>query len=122
MSFALLWLGVAALGAIGALGRFLLDGAVAARADTDFPAGTFVVNISGAFVLGLLAGIALEGDAFLLAGTGAIGAYTTFSTWMLETHRLGEDGQPTLLFANVVVSASVGLLAAALGRVIGGAL
>lgn len=122
MSFVLLWCGVAVLGALGALARFLLDSAVASRAGGDFPFGTLAVNGSGAFVLGLLVGIALEGDAYLLAGTGAVGAYTTFSTWMLETHRLGEEGEPALLFANIVISATVGLAAAVLGRAIGGAL
>jgi CrcB protein len=118
----LLWCGVAVLGAVGALARFLLDSAVASRAGREFPFGTLAVNGSGALVLGLLIGTTLEGDAYLLAGTGAVGAYTTFSTWMLETHRLGEEGEPALLFANIVLSAGVGLAAAALGRAIGGAL
>lgn len=122
MSFVLLWCGVAVLGALGALARFLFDTAVASRAGGDFPFGTLAVNGSGAFVLGLLVGIALEGDAYLLAGTGAVGAYTTFSTWMLETHRLGEEGEPVLLFANIVISATLGLVAAALGRALGGLL
>ncbi len=122
MSAVLLWCGVAALGALGALVRFLVDSAVASRAGGDFPLGTLTVNASGAFVLGLLVGIALEGDALLLAGAGAVGAYSTFSTWMLETHRLGEEGEPTLLLANILVSATVGLAAAALGRAIGGVL
>jgi fluoride exporter len=122
MSAALLWCGVAMLGAAGALARFLLDTVVASRAGGDFPFGTLAVNGSGALVLGLLAGIALEGDAYLLAGTATVGAYTTFSTWMLETHRLGEEGEPALLFANIVISAGVGLGAALLGRIIGGLL
>ncbi len=122
MSAVLLWCGVAALGALGALARFLLDTAVVSRTGAGFPFGTLAVNASGALVLGLLVGIALEGDAYLLAGTAAVGAYTTFSTWMLEAHRLGEDGEPALLFANIVVSAAVGLVAAALGRAIGGGL
>jgi CrcB protein len=119
---ALLWLGVAVLGGAGAIGRFLLDVAVASRADGDFPLGTLAVNVSGAFALGLLLGAALEGDALLLAGTATLGSYTTFSTWMLETHRLGEESEWGLALANVVVSAAVGLGAAALGRAIGGAL
>jgi CrcB protein len=115
----LLWSGVAALGAVGALARFLLDSAVAARTGGGFPLGTLAVNLSGAFLLGLLVGVALSGNAYLLAGTAALGAYTTFSTWMLETHRLGEEGETALLFANVVASATLGLLAAALGQAVG---
>ncbi len=68
---------------------------------------------------GFWSGSRSKGDAYLLAGTAAVGAYTTFSTWMLETHRLGEDREPALLFANIVVSAALGLGAAALGRAIG---
>ena len=118
----LLWLGIAALGGLGAVGRFLLDVTVASRVDGDFPFGTLAVNVSGAFALGLLLGVSLEGDAFLLAGTATLGSYTTFSTWMLETHRLGEDSELGLALANIAVSAAVGLAAAALGRAIGGAL
>jgi len=118
----LVWVAVGGLGGLGALARFLLDGTVASRARHGFPTGTLAVNVSGAFALGLLAGIALEGDAYLLAGTAALGSYTTFSTWMLETHRLGEEGETAALLANVVLSLAIGLGAAALGRTIGGAL
>lgn len=117
----LLWLGVALLGGAGALGRFALDSLVSSRLGRDFPLGTLAVNISGAFVLGLLVGVSLEGDRYLLAGTAVLGSYTTFSTWMLETQRLGEDGEAGGLFLNLVLSAAVGLGAAALGRAIGGA-
>lgn len=118
----LLWLGVAALGGLGAIGRFLLDVAVASRVNGDFPFGTLAVNLSGTFALGLLLGASLEGDAFLLVGTATLGSYTTFSTWMLETHRLGEDNELGLALANIALSATVGLAAAALGRAIGGVL
>jgi CrcB protein len=103
------WLGIAALGGVGAIGRFLLDGAVSARVGTAFPWGTLAVNVTGSFALGLL------GSSVLL-GTGLIGAYTTFSTWMLETHRLAEDGRGRVALVNVVGSLAVGLPAAWLGR------
>lgn len=118
----LLWLGIAVLGGLGAIGRFLLDATVASRVGGDFPFGTLAVNLSGAFALGLLLGASLEGDALLLAGTATLGSYTTFSTWMLEAHRLGEESELGLALANIALSAAVGLAAAALGRVIGGAL
>jgi len=118
----LLWLGIAALGGVGAVGRFLLDATVSSRAGRGFPLGTLAVNVSGAFALGILLGASLEGDALLLAGTATLGSYTTFSTWMLETHRLGEDSEWGLALSNVVVSLAVGLGAAALGRAIGGLL
>jgi CrcB protein len=116
------WIAIAVLGGFGAIGRFLLDVAVASRAGRDFPFGTLAVNASGAFALGLLVGISLEGDAYLLAGTATLGSYTTFSTWMLETNRLGEDSEWGLAIANIVISGAVGLGAAALGRAIGGGL
>jgi CrcB protein len=116
------WVAAGALGGAGALARFFVDGLVASRYGRDFPMGTFVVNITGAFVLGLLVGAALSEDALTLAGTATIGSYTTFSTWMLETQRLVEEGESRSAAANAAFSLAVGLGAAALGRVIGRAL
>jgi CrcB protein len=118
----LVWSGVALLGGMAALLRFVVDGAIAERAGSEFPWGTLAVNLSGAFVLGLVAGFALHGDALLLAGTGVLGSYTTFSTWMFETHRLAEEGDPWAAVANIVLSLALGIGAVALGRTIGGAL
>lgn len=113
------WLGVAVLGGVAAVSRFLVDRLVAARSATDFPLGTLIVNVSGALLLGLVVGLALHGHALLLAGTTTLGSYTTFSTWMFETHRLGEDGEPALAVANTLVSLGLGIGAVALGRAIG---
>jgi fluoride exporter len=113
------WAGVALLGGAGAVARFVVDGAVAGRVDRDLPLGTLAVNVSGAFLLGLVAGLALTGDALVLAGTATLGSYTTFSTWMLETQRLVEEGEPRGAALNIVVSLAAGLLAVALGRAIG---
>jgi CrcB protein len=113
------WLSVAALGGIGATARFLLDGAIGQRFTSDFPAGTFAVNISGALLLGALSGLALSGTALLLAGTATLGSYTTFSTWMLESHRLAEDGDLKGAGLNIAASLAAGIAAAALGHAIG---
>jgi fluoride exporter len=115
-------LGIGVLGGIGAMLRFLLDGAVAGRLRGAFPYGTFAVNISGALLLGLVVGAGVDGGESRLLGTGLLGAFTTFSTWALESHRLGEDGRLALGAVNFAVSLAVGLLAAWLGREIGGAL
>jgi CrcB protein len=64
----------------------------------------------------------VSGDALRLLGTALLGAYTTFSTWMLESHRLGEDGRVRLGWANVLVSLGLGLACVWLGDQIGGAL
>ncbi|HEY5196650.1 MAG TPA: fluoride efflux transporter CrcB [Solirubrobacteraceae bacterium] len=114
------WSGVAVLGGLSAIARFALDGVVASRAGRSFPYGTLAVNASASFLLGLVTGLALTGNALLLVGTATIGSYSTFSTWMLETHRLAEDGEMGAAVANIVVSLAVGVGAAALGRAIVG--
>jgi CrcB protein len=111
-----------ALGGLGAVGRMLLDGAVSSRVGRELPWGTLAVNLSGAFVLGVLAGADVGGDAFRLVGTGFVGAYTTFSTWMFETHRLAEDGRGRAAGANVVVSLAAGVAMAFAGHALGAAL
>jgi CrcB protein len=121
MSAAVL-VGIGLLGGVGAIGRFLLDSAVSRRAGAPFPLGTLAVNLTGAFVLGALAGAAVEGDALRLAGTGLLGAYTTFSTWMLESHRLGEEGRLRLGALNLAVSFVAGIAVAWLGQQAGGLL
>jgi fluoride exporter len=107
----IVWIGVALLGGFGACARFMVDSAVAVRA---FPLGTLVVNLSGAFLLGLLSDV--TGDAYLLAGTATLGAYTTFSTWMFESQRAAEEGRARVALVNLAVSLVLGVGAAALGR------
>jgi fluoride exporter len=114
--------GVALLGGAGAVGRFALDGAVSARAGRGFPWGTLAVNLSGAFLLGLLTGVALSGDGLRLVGTGLLGAYTTFSTWALEAHRQAEDGRGRAALLNLGGSLVLGLAVAWAGRELGQAL
>ncbi len=116
------WLAVAALGGAGALGRFLLDALISAGWSGRLPVGTLIVNASAALMLGLLTGLALSGQALLLGGAAALGSYSTFSTWMLETHRLSEEAALPAALINVLVSLAVGVGAAALGRTIGATL
>lgn len=120
MSAVLLWAGVGALGGAGALARFLVDRAVARRGADWFPYGILTVNASGSLLLGLLSGLALHGDALLLAAGGLLGSYTTFSTWMHDSHRLAADGRRRALAANVLGSLALGLAGVALGRWLGG--
>lgn len=114
-----LWAGVILLGGAGAVIRFLVDGVVSSAAGKDFPYGTMAINVSGALILGLLTGLALSDNVALLAGTAAVGSYTTFSTWMLETQRLAEERQHRKVAANIIVSIVLGVAAAALGNAIG---
>jgi CrcB protein len=106
-------------GGLGAIARFLIDALVQTRYRGEFPLGTFVVNAGGCLVLGLLSGLAVTGEAMTVLGTATIGSYTTFSTWMLETHRPAQDGQPRLAWSNVALSFAAGLAAVAAGRAIG---
>lgn len=119
---ALVWLGVAVAGGLGAVARFVVDSAVASRRGRDFPYGTLVVNLSGAIILGFLTGLALGSNAALVAGTGVVGAYTTFSTWMFETERLTEERETVNAMTNLVLALILGVAAAALGKAIGASL
>lgn len=116
---ALTWIAVAVLGGVGAMTRFLLDGEISRHVGRGFPVGTLAINVSGAFALGLLAGLTLTGNALVLAGSALLGSYTTFSTWMLETDRLGEEGELERAALNVVGSLAAGVLAVAVGRWLG---
>jgi CrcB protein len=113
------WLAVAVLGGVGANARFLVHTVVLTRAGSDLPLATLAVNASGSLLLGLLAGVSLSGDALVLTGTATLGSYTTFSTWMLDTHLLSTNGRRWTALLNVLVSLALGVGAVALGRVIG---
>ena len=107
------------VGGLGAVARFLLDGWVGSRFGRELPLGTFAINVSGSFLLGLLDGLVLSGDAMLIAGTATIGAYTTFSTWMFETQRLAEDGEFATAALSIGASIVAGFAAVVLGHLIG---
>jgi fluoride exporter len=109
-------IGMGLLGGVGSVGRFLLDGGIAGRIGRDFPYGTLAVNVLGSFLLGVLVGAAVSGDACRLAATGLVGSFTTFSTWALESHRLGEDGELRAGMLNFAVSLALGVTAAWAGR------
>jgi fluoride exporter len=117
-----IWVAVALLGGLGAVLRARLDAFVQLRAASLFPLGTLVVNLVGSFCLGLLTGLAVTGDALLLAGTALLGSFTTFSTWMLETVRLAEEGEGRLGLGNLGVSFAAGIAAALAGWLLGAAL
>lgn len=102
--------------------RFLLDGRVSSRVKGAVPYGTLVVNVSGCVLLGLVAGSRPSSALSLIVGTGVAGGYTTFSTWVLESHRLGEDCQLGYAARNVIISLCLGLFCMALGYQVGGAL
>jgi fluoride exporter len=106
-------IGVLISGGLGGVLRFLVDGAVGRRVKRSFPFGTLTVNISAAVLMGLVTGLAFGLSEHALA---AIGGYSTFSTWMLESQRLEEERRPRYAIANIVASMAMGLAAALLGQ------
>jgi len=116
---------VGVAGFVGAIARYGIDGLIAQKSGASFPWGTFVVNITGSFVLGVLFALLVEGRVAVApwirtaATVGLIGAYTTFSTLTLETFRLVEDGSYLLGIANAVGSLTIGLVALYVGVVLG---
>jgi CrcB protein len=105
--------------ALGAVSRYLVDQAVANKWEPAFPWGTWVINATGSFVLGLLTGLALHhglsAHVVSVLGTGVCGGYTTFSTFNFETVRLAEGGSLVGAVGNIAGSITAGLLAAAAG-------
>jgi CrcB protein len=113
---------VGLLGGAGAVARLLLDGAISERVAVAFPVGTLAVNLIGSLILGIVIGAGIGADGARLVATGLLGSYTTFSTWIYESHRLAEDGEAGVAFANVAISLIAGVGLASFGIVIGGAL
>jgi CrcB protein len=115
---------IAVFGAAGAVSRYALDGWITDLTHGQFPWGTFVINVLGAFALGLL--VALTTERLLphptwriAIGIGFLGSFTTFSTYAYESVKLAEDGAVGLALVNSVAMVALGLLAAFVGLAIG---
>ena len=115
---------IAVGGAAGAVSRYLIQGWVEEVAGGRFPWGTFAVNISGSFVLGVIFALAI--DRAILSPEvrvplmiGFISSYTTFSTLMLESWRLVEEGDVVFALGNLVISVGVGMAAVIAGLALG---
>jgi len=110
---------------VGGNARFILSRWVGGVVDGRFPLGTFLVNISGSFLLGLIGALLAQraipnADAVRLAlGVGFCGGFTTFSTFEFETNALLEDGVWLTAILNVVLSLFAGLVALRLGLLLG---
>ena len=115
-----------ALGSVlGAVARYFVSGFVARRAGETFPYGTLLVNVSGAFVIGIFGDLAqdnaslfAEPDPWLFAVTGFLGAYTTVSSFSLQTLSLARDGEGTRAALYIVLSVALSLMVAWLGFVL----
>lgn len=119
-----LLLGIAGCGAAGALARYALGAWLQEAANLRFPVGTLVINVLGSFLLGLLFAAAdrLAPEWRVAVGTGFLGAFTTFSTFSVDTVRLIGAGEPRLALLNAAGSLALGLLAAWGGLSLGAAL
>ncbi len=111
-------------GFAGAVARWLVDGWISERNPTAFPLGTFAINLAGSFVLGLLFAWVIERDLLTPEVRGPVmigflGAFTTFSTFMLESWRLVEDGAWALALLNLGGSVVLGLVAVLGGLAVG---
>ena len=111
-------------GATGTVARYCLSGAAYRVFGVGFPYGTFYVNLIGCFILGFLASFTerklfLDANARLLLMVGFCGAFTTFSTFILETANLIKDGEATRAFLNVILSVVIGFLVLRLGVLLG---
>jgi fluoride exporter len=115
-------LAVALAGALGAVARFLTDGAVSDRTSGSFPFGTLTVNCLGSFILGVVTGLAwyhgLGGRSHAIVGVGFCGAFTTWSSVTWETARLAEDGFGRQAVVNVVGGLAAALASAAVAIVL----
>lgn len=113
----ILLLGLA--GGLGAGTRFVVDGLVRSKFRTALPVGTIGINVTGSFLLGLVAGAVVAHAApvelQVIAGTGFLGGYTTFSTASFETVRLIQSGRTGLALANSIGTAAAAVGAAAAG-------
>ena len=108
--------------ALGGIARYFISGFVARRVGETFPWGTLIINVSGAFLIGIFGGLAGDNtsllavsDAWLFAVTGFLGCYTTVSSFSLQTLSLARDGQMGSAGGYVVASVCLCLVAAGLG-------
>ena len=118
------WIYLISGGIVGTVARYVFAGAVYEKFGAGFPYGTLVVNLSGCFLIGFLD--ALSAEKFLLSSnlrlflmTGFCGAYTTFSTFMLETSNLLKDGETWPAFWNAAASVAAGFVVFRLGVLLG---
>ncbi len=110
-------------GFLGAIARYALGTYIGGRYGVRFPLGTFVINVSGSFLLGLILALLARTTASAhwryLIPIGFIGAYTTFSTFEYETLRAIQDGQVMTGLLNVALSLGVGFIAVWVGVELG---
>ncbi|WP_324825391.1 fluoride efflux transporter CrcB [Sinanaerobacter sp. ZZT-01] len=102
-------------GFFGALTRFQLGKMISKSSKTGFPVGTFFVNLTGAFLLGVVSSCGMDKNVYLVLGDGFLGAYTTFSTFMYEGFRLYQKNDRINVFLYIFMTLSLGIIGYLIG-------
>lgn len=106
-------------GIFGSLLRYILGKFISQRSNTVFPTGTFVINITGALLLGFVTSLNNNNGIYLFFGTGFLGAYTTFSTFMYEGFNLFKNREKLNAYIYVLGSLVIGIIGFIIGAKIG---
>ena len=102
-------------GALGSLARYQLGKVITQKSNTTFPIGTFIINITGAILLGIVSRLDVGRNVYLLLGDGFLGAYTTFSTFMYEGFNLFQENEKMNAVTYVLGSLILGVIGYVLG-------
>ena len=106
-------------GALGSIARFRLGKVIAKKTKTTFPLGTFIVNITGAILLGFVCGMDAGRNLYLLLADGFLGAYTTFSTFMYEGFNLFQGNERLNAIIYIAASLLLGIAGYVAGFILG---
>lgn len=105
MNFLLVGLG----GALGSISRYYLDHYISVKIKTSYPVGIFTINLIGAFLLGFVQNMLQNPAGTLLIGTGFLGAFTTFSTFLWQFYGLGQAGRKKMASVYFIMSIILGI-------------
>jgi CrcB protein len=109
-------------GALGSIARYGLGRVFSGKAKTKFPFGTFLINITGAFLLGIVSTIQVNGNISLLMADGFLGAYTTFSTFMYEGFNLFQENKKLNAVMYISGTMVIGIVGFVLGVKVAGSI
>ncbi|MCX7884526.1 MAG: fluoride efflux transporter CrcB [Caloramator sp.] len=115
MEYLLLGIG----GALGSITRYKLGKIITEKSNTSYPIGTFIINITGAVLLGILSSINANKNVYILLGDGFLGAYTTFSTFMYEGFNLFQENEKMNAFVYILSTLILGIIGYTIGLRIG---
>lgn len=106
-------------GIFGSIARYLIGKIISERTSSIFPMGTFIINITGAFLLGIISAVNIGNNLYILFGDGFLGAYTTFSTFMYEGFYLFQEKEKMNAFTYILQSLVIGVIGYAIGNYLG---